>query len=182
MSALANIPAGWSASWPAGWYVVRTQSRCEERARNHLNNQGFNVYLPRYKKRRSHARRVETVLRPLFPGYLFVYLPEGGGGCRSINGTIGVHSLVSFGAMEPARLSDLVVDELQKREDDSGIVQLRKPALQKGDQVRLIDGAFEDSFGLVEDITDERRTILLLDLLGRKVRVHAPVEQLSKVR
>ena len=61
-----------SASASPRWYVVQTQVHAENRAAANLLRQGYEVYLPRYLKRRRHARRVETVPMPLFPRYLFV--------------------------------------------------------------------------------------------------------------
>src|SRR5947209_3993566 len=54
------------------WYVAQTHPRAEAKAAEHLDRQGFHVYLPNFRKRRRHARRVETVTAPLFPRYLFV--------------------------------------------------------------------------------------------------------------
>ena len=54
------------------WYVAQTQANAENKAVAHLARQGFATYLPRYLKRRSHARRVDVVAAPLFPRYLFV--------------------------------------------------------------------------------------------------------------
>jgi len=56
------------------WYVVHTQPNGEGRADLNLCRQGFATYLPRYARRRRHARRQEVVKRPLFPRYLFVGL------------------------------------------------------------------------------------------------------------
>ena len=56
------------------WHVVNTRARREQDALINLCRQGFEVYLPKYRKRRSHARRVEWVPSPLFPRYLFVCL------------------------------------------------------------------------------------------------------------
>lgn len=159
------------------WLVVRTQALAEERAIWHLKNQGFEVYLPRYRKQRRHARRVETVLRPLFPGYVFVRLGTAAG-WRSINGTIGVLSLVQFGAA-PAPLANEIVEDLKASEND-GAISLAPRGLCKGDRVSVRDGVFAGTFGLLEEIGDEKRAILLLDLLGRQVRVSASLEQIAK--
>ena len=59
------------------WYVVQTQANAEHKAVAHLGRQGFTTYLPRYLKRRRHARRVDIVPRPLFPRYLFVSIDVG---------------------------------------------------------------------------------------------------------
>ena len=40
------------------WYVVQTQPHAESKAMGHLIRQGFAAYLPRYLKRRRHARKI----------------------------------------------------------------------------------------------------------------------------
>ena len=49
------------------WHVAQTHIHAELKATQHLKRQGFEVYLPRYLKRRRHARRVETVAAPPVP-------------------------------------------------------------------------------------------------------------------
>jgi transcriptional antiterminator RfaH len=144
----------------------------------HLKRQGFEVYLPRIKKQRRHARRVETVLSPMFPRYVFVRLGMGNRGWRSINGTIGVSHLICHGD-EPAFVPDGVVDEIMSREGDDGTVAPLKQLFFRGERLRLLDGAFAEQVGLFEEMADDKRVILLLDLLGRQVRVQAPVENLA---
>ena len=54
------------------WYVAQTQPNAENKALAHLARQGFVTYLPRFLKRRRHARRIDVVAAPLFPRYLFI--------------------------------------------------------------------------------------------------------------
>ena len=54
----------------ACWYVVQTQVNSEARAEQNLLRQGYEVYLPRYLKRRRHARKVDLMAKPLFPRYM----------------------------------------------------------------------------------------------------------------
>jgi transcriptional antiterminator RfaH len=153
------------------WYVVQTHVHAESRAAAHLLRQDYEVYLPRYVKRRRHARRVENVPAPLFPRYLFVAFDVMAARWRSIQSTQGVASLVCNGN-EPAMLPDSVVAELRRREDDNGLIRLDlRPQYAPGDKVHIIDGVFGDSFGLFERVADRDRVAILLDLLGRKVRV-----------
>ena len=77
----------------ARWYVVQTQPHAESKAARHLCRQGFQIYLPRYLKRRRHARRTETVPAPLFPRYMFVAVDIAVQRWRSIQSTIGVSRL-----------------------------------------------------------------------------------------
>ena len=57
--------------------------------------QGFTTYLPRYLKRRQHARRIDIVPAPLFPRYFFVAIDITVQRWRSVYSTIGVTQLSS---------------------------------------------------------------------------------------
>lgn len=158
------------------WYVVHTQPNREARADVNLRRQGFATYLPRYMRRRRHARRQEMVARPLFPRYLFVALDPARDRWRSIHSTFGVNHLVLAGE-EPLPVPDGVIDEIRARENCDGFVKLGLPAgVGPGSQVRLIDGIFADATGVLERIADDRRVAILLELLGRQVRVFVPPE------
>jgi len=156
------------------WYVVHTQPNREARADLNLRRQGFVTYLPRYLRRRRHARRQEMVARPLFPRYLFVALDPARDRWRAIHSTFGVNHLVLAGD-EPVPVPAGVVEEIRARETGEGYVKLGLPAgIGPGSQVRLIDGIFADSTGVLERVADERRVAILLELLGREVRVFVP--------
>jgi len=152
------------------WYVVHTHTHAETKAAAHLERQGFAVYLPRYRKRRRHARRVETVTAPLFPRYMFVGVDMAAQRWRSIHSTFGVARLVGYGE-EPAPVPDFVVESLKCREDAEGFVQLARRRFAPGARVQITDGAFASYLGLFEGMRDDERVTVLLDLLGRKVRV-----------
>jgi transcriptional antiterminator RfaH len=152
------------------WYIVRTHARSEAKAALNLERQGFSIYLPRYLKRRRHARRVEIVSAPLFPRYLFVAIDIASQRWRSIQSTFGVAQLVCSGDA-PSAVSPLVVDELRRREDEKGFVQLARRGFARGEKVRVVEGVFSACLGLFEGMTDNERVTVLLDLLGRKVRV-----------
>jgi transcriptional antiterminator RfaH len=153
------------------WYVVQTHVNAEAKAADNLGRQGFAVYLPRYLKRRSHARKVDLVARPLFPRYLFVAIDLATQRWRSIQSTLGVSHLVGWSG-KPASVEDGVINSLKAREDEGGFIKLvRRSVFSPGDKVRVVDGAFIDSFALVEGVSGHERVAILLDLLGRKVRV-----------
>jgi transcriptional antiterminator RfaH len=153
------------------WFVVQTQPHAEAKASAHLMRQGFRIYLPRYQKRRRHARRVETVVVPLFPRYLFVAIDRMTQRWRCIQSTVGVTRLVCNGE-EPAAVPPQVIREIRQREDETGLIHLDlRPRFAPGDRVRVVGGAFSDCLGLFETLVDCERVAILLDLLGRKVRV-----------
>jgi transcriptional antiterminator RfaH len=122
-------------------------------------------------KRRSHARRVDAVVAPLFPRYLFVAIDRMTQRWRAIHSTIGVTRLVCRGE-EPAALPHDIIAELRGREDERGFIRLDlRPRFTPGDQIQVVGGAFANCLGLFEGMADKERVAILLDLLGRKVRV-----------
>ena len=160
-----------TAELHARWFVAHTHPHAEAKATAHLSRQGFEVYFPRYLKRRRHARRLETIAASLFPRYLFVAIDLNVHRWRSICSTVGVSRLVCNGD-SPTPVPVGIVEALRNREDAGGYITLDcRPKFQAGDKIRVIDGAFSSCLGLFEGMADRERVAILLDLLGRKVRV-----------
>jgi transcriptional antiterminator RfaH len=155
----------------SNWYVVQTHPNAEAKAASHLERQGFSVYLPRYLKRRRHARKIQTVQAALFPRYLFVNIDLQSQRWRSIQSTIGVSRLVTNGDA-PAAVPAPIISGLKDREDECGFIAMAQgPSFAPGDKIRILGGAFAEAFGLFEGTSDRDRVAILLDLLGRKVRI-----------
>jgi transcriptional antiterminator RfaH len=153
------------------WYVVQTRVHAESKATFHLRRQGFDTYLPRYLKKRRHARRVDTVAAPLFPRYLFVSVDAATQRWHSIRSTIGITRLVTRGDI-PAVVPSAIIEGLKRREDPNGFIKLeQRSRFASGDKIRVREGAFADALGLFEGVSGEERVTILLDLLGRKARV-----------
>lgn len=159
----------------SGWYVVHTQPGSELRAEANLRRQGYETYLPRYRRRRSHARRVDFVDRPLFPRYMFVRFDPSADRWRPILGTFGVCGLVRFGDI-PVPVPAGIVDALRANEAartfDDPVSPVR--GLGIGAQIRVIAGPFADIVGKFQALADLERVVVLLDLLGREVTVRLP--------
>jgi transcriptional antiterminator RfaH len=152
------------------WYVVYTRAHAEGTAREHLARQGYRVYLPCYRKRRRHARRIEQVLCPLFPRYLFVTFDLVEERWRPILSTVGVCGLVRHGDT-PTRVPPGVVEAIERHEADGTFNDLSSAArMREGDAVRVVDGPFAELIGRFCALAETERVIVLLDFLGRQVR------------
>ncbi len=157
------------------WYVAQTIPHAEEKASYHLRRQDFRVYLPYYRKRRRHARRTDWVNRALFPSYLFIKMDPEWTQWRCINSTVGIRRLVSQGE-RPAPVPRGVVEQIIAREDEAGLVRMdRLRPFRAGEPLQIATGAFRDRVGLFECLSDDDRVTVLLDLLGREVRVRVPL-------
>lgn len=156
------------------WFVVHTQPSKESIAQKHLMEQGFDVYLPRFKKTRRHARKVEEVMAPLFPRYVFVGIDLEEDQWRSVQGTRGV-SYILLADNQPATVPYEIIQSLKSQENDAGLVAINDMIFfTKGEKVRVLDGAFKDCLAVFEKMDDKERVQLLLSCLGREVNVSLP--------
>lgn len=153
------------------WCVVHTQPLKEQVASRHLIEQGFEVYLPQFRKTRRHARKVDEVLAPLFPRYLFVGMDMEVARFHAINGTRGVAYLL-MQKDRPALVPTDVVEQLRAQEAPDGTVSM--DCLQmftKGDKVFVREGMFKDQYATFVGYTDSQRVEILLQFLGRDVKI-----------
>ncbi len=156
-------------------YAVYTKAREEAVAEEQLRRQGFDVFLPQFEKRRSHARKVDVVPAPLFPRYLFVSFDAEEGGWRPIRSTRGVIDLVRNGN-DLVPVPKAIVDEIKARADSRGFVVLaRQLKLDRGARIAIAGGAFSAMEAIFQSQRGEDRVVALLSLLGRKVVATLPV-------
>lgn len=157
------------------WFVVHTQALKETLAQQHLKDQNFEVYLPCYKKIRRHARKIDEVSAPLFPRYLFIAIDLETDQWRSVLGTRGVSCLLMING-RPAVIPTAIIQSLKEQETNDGFVPIQSIAsFEKGDRVRIMDGAFKEYVAIFEKMDDKQRVQLLLDCLGRQVAVSLPL-------
>lgn len=157
------------------WCVAHTQPSKELLAKQHLQEQGYEVYLPQFKKTRRHARKVEEVLAPLFPRYIFVGMDLSTARWRSINGTRGVSHLLMGDELNPAKISPQIIEDLKAQELGCGVVPiLSLETFIKGDKVRVLEGVFKDHEATFETLDDKSRVKLLLNFLGRQTEITLP--------
>lgn len=146
------------------WYVVRSGPRKEFYAAAHLGNQDFRVFVPRLRKTVRHARKTQTVLAALFPGYLFVAMDVDCVRWRAILGTHGVVQLIMAGD-RPKPVPAGVVERLAEAADIAGAVNFAE-RLQVGAEVRFLTGPFADLVGRLVALDDAGRVGVLLEIMG----------------
>ncbi|CAA2142086.1 transcription termination/antitermination protein NusG [Hyphomicrobium sp. ghe19] len=161
------------------WIAVSTHPNRERTAEFNLRNQGYDVYAPVIRKQIRHARRVSDVLRPLFPGYLFVCLASTQSRWRPILSTVGVRSVVCTRDL-PCILPNQFLADLMAREKD-GVIARPVSSPRVGESVRVGRGAFDGLVGKIIDLAENDRLVVLMDFLNRPVRVKISGDLLSVV-
>ena len=122
------------------------------------------------------GRRVQKVLRAVFPGYIFVSLDLRVDAWRSVDGTYGVRGLVKSGDV-PSCLPIGLVESLQAMENNGGGLSFSRD-LKAGCRVKFMAGPFAEMIGSLERLDGNGRVLVLLDLLGRKTEVKTSVHEL----
>ena len=148
------------------WFVARVHANRENSAQFNLDRLGFRSFAPRLGRTIRHARKVRTVLAPLFPGYIFLILDLSRDRWRSVNSTFGVASLI-MGAEHPMPVPYGVVEGLLMTEN-SGIARLDND-LEVGQKVRILSGPFADALCRLVHLDDRGRVRVLLELMGTEV-------------
>jgi len=152
------------------WYVVNTKPHTEFKVISYLVSKDVKIFMPKLLVTRKHARKIEKVLRPLFPTYLFVNVNINKS-YRLINNAIGVKGILSSGDI-PSCVPKEVIDNLFKYTNSEGLVsKLDTSNFKLGQIVKINDGLFSGNIGKFCGMSDKDRVSIFLEFLGRQVKV-----------
>jgi transcriptional antiterminator RfaH len=164
------------------WFAIRTKPHQEDVAKVNYQRQHYEVYLPVMQVVRKHARKKTKVLRPFFPGYLFLHLIGSQANWYAIGNTRGSIGAVCFGNhYQP--VPDWMIDGLKAKEENGIIAPWRftkdKLATDDSVQISMSDGASVD--GIVLSFQGENNVTVLLDFMQRKITTTVHLAQISKI-
>lgn len=151
------------------WYVAATSVLREDVAEINLVRQGFRTFLPRRRTTVRQPRRFTTGHSAYFPGYIFISLDLERDRWRSINGTLGVKSLLPGGG-PPTPVPKGFVESLIEATDEAGFVSLQ-PSLSAGARIKPLSGVFVDFIGTIDKVNGNERVTALFQVMNRTVRV-----------
>lgn len=162
------------------WFAIRTKPNREMNARGQYERQGYVVYLPLIRKTVRHARRREEVLRPFFPGYLFLHLAPAERHWVTIASTRDAIGPVCFGD-QYVPVPEWVIEDLKAREEGGAIslAELQRERLSPGAAVEVRLDETTTAPGLVYSQRGEENVVVLLSLMGRQVKTTVPLDQVS---
>ena len=165
---------------PISWALAQLKPNGYKLAVSNLLQQGIEAFMPIRKITKPIRGRVVTQHRPLFPGYLFVFLNDAPSTPRKINSTYGITRLVTLGGHTPSTVPSSLIEELLARCDANGLLL---PATQwaAGDRARVVSGPFTKIIGDIEDAPEDGRVYLLMPLMGHTVRTQLDCSDIEHV-
>ena len=163
---------------PPRWYLAYTKPRQEQLALNNLQQQGFDAYLPLYKKFKKAEQGPVALFEPMFPRYILLRPGKPDQSISVVRSTKGIASLVRFG-FEPAQIQDDLVQRICQLEQDRNQATLQELGnLKAGQTVRLQHSALGGIEGLVQSVSS-KRVAVLLEILGRPMVVELEHHQVE---
>jgi transcriptional antiterminator RfaH len=152
------------------WYVVRTQTKRERLAAEHLRGlEEIEVFCPMLRYRKATRRGKIWWEEALFPSYVLAcfHMTEQQ---RAVSFCQGVRGFVKFGSVIPS-VPQWFIDEMKLtwQEHAENDVLTVKPRFEKGDEVELAHGPLQGLKGsVVEVLPGIERVKVLLEFLGQQ--------------
>ena len=161
------------------WLVFYTKSRAEKKTQELLEKFGFEAYLPTHKVMRQWSDRKKKVEVPLFNSYIFVFELE-----AHIPEVLKVPG-VSWNIRHAGRPAELRERELNtiKRFIESGLtIEIESSQdLEKGDQVKIMDGPLKGSIGFLSGEFNDQKFTIEVESIDQIIRVNVDKGLLKKL-
>ena len=177
------------------WYFLHTYSGHENKVRHAIKStveqmdakdKVFHVVVPTEDEIEIRDGQRRTVKKKLYPGYVLVQTielkegdPDSDEAWHMIRNTTGVTGFVSSGT-RPVPLSQEEVNHILRA------MRMEQPRVRvgfaKGQNIRIVDGPFEDFVGTVDEINTEKgRVKVIVIMFGRETPVELDFLQVEKL-
>lgn len=177
------------------WYFLHTYSGHENKVRHAIKStveqmdakdKIFHVVVPTEDEIEIRDGQRRTVKKKLYPGYVLVQTielkegdPDSDEAWHLIRNTTGVTGFVSSGT-RPVPLSTDEVNHILRA------MRMEQPRVrvgfQVGQNVRIVDGPFEDFVGTVEEINTEKGKVRVrVNMFGRETPIELDFLQVERL-
>jgi len=149
------------------WYAVQTMPRHEKKVTAELQQKQLQAYLPLFSEEREWSDRRISVATPLFPGYVFVKIPQDQNTRVTVLRTLGVRNFVGTrGTGDPIPEAEI---EGVRAVLSRGIPFNVSPFLNVGERVRIVDGSLEGVEGILIAVNGDKSLIISVELIQRSL-------------
>ncbi len=161
------------------WYLVRSKPRQEKVADWNLQQFEVSSFCPLLKETKQIRGKKQTILSPLFPGYLFAKF-NFQTDYRKVAYAHGVSNVVMFGAV-PARVDEKIIEIIEKRLEE-GRLSNSMGSFTTGQTVRIQEGPLKGLSAVFEkELTGTQRVALLLKTVSYSARVIVERELIGQI-
>ena len=165
------------------WYVVHTYSGYENKVKTdlektvknrELEEYFFEIIVPMEEQIEIKDGKRKANLKKVFPGYVLIKMIVTEETWYIVRNTRGVTGFVGSGT-DPIPLTD---DEIRAMGFETSI----NVDYDLNDSVKILNGAFKDYIGSVQEINKEKHKVkVLISMFGRETPVELEFSQIQKV-
>jgi transcriptional antiterminator NusG len=176
------------------WYVLHVYSGFEEKAKVTLQSRirqfdmqdAFGeIFIPKtITERVLKSGKKKKVEKTSYPGYVLVEMDMTDENRTFVRQTPRVTGFIGGNQMDPRPISDAEVLRLTSPEAAREIERTKKMTVQYtvGERVKVIDGAFANFEGVVDEVKPEKSKVLVLvSIFGRETPVELDYTQVHKL-
>lgn len=172
------------------WYIVHTYSGFEHKVKTTLDERiktlgqedlFGQVIVPTEQVMELRKGKKKTSSRKFYPGYIMVQMVITEETWHTVRNTAKVTGFVGGGSM-PSPLPDEEAKRILQQMEEGISKPKPKYSFEEGDEVRVIDGPFNNFQGVVEEVKpDKEKLRVLITIFGRPTPVELEFIQVSKV-
>ena len=166
------------------WYVVHTYSGYENKVKTdlektvknrELEEYFFDIVVPMEEQIEIKEGKRQANLKKVFPGYVLIKMIVTEETWYIVRNTRGVTGFVGSGT-DPIPLTD---EEIRAMGFEEATINVDYDI---NDSVQILNGAFKDSIGTVQEINKEKHKVkVLISMFGRETPVELEFSQIQKV-
>lgn len=168
----------------ARWYVVHTYSGYENKVASNLEttveNRGLGnliqeIRVPTERVTEIKDNKAREVERKIFPGYVIVKMVMNDDSWYVVRNIRGCTGFVGPSS-KPVPLTD---EEVERLGVETKSVEVN---YNIGDSVRIIDGPFDNSVGIVDELNTEKNSVrVIIHMFGRETPVELELHQVEPI-
>jgi transcriptional antiterminator NusG len=169
------------------WYVVHTYSGFEEKVkasiednvqRRGLREKIAQILIPTERVVELKAGKKRETTKKFYPGYILIEMELDNETWHLVNSTPRVTGFV--GGENPTPLQQEEVDVIVQQIEKGPAAQV-KTQFKRGDSVRIIDGAFTNFNGFVDEVDEAHNKLrVMVTIFGRQTPVELNFLQVEK--
>lgn len=153
------------------WYAVLCRSRHEQIVADGLTHKGMTAFLPRMIETRTWSDRRKQIEMPLFPGYVFVKIPELKVWRVPVLQTTGVVRFVGI-MNEPLSIPEKEIEDVRAvAKQREGVSPYS--SLVIGQRVRILGGALDGVEGTLMAQDSNSLLVISIQLIQRSISLKA---------
>jgi len=174
------------------WYILRVNTGYEDQVRKglearieqqELHSVFGRILVPKEEVLQFHGGEKRRTKRKLYPGYVFVEMD------RTPSAMIMIREVPRVSGFVGAEDRRRDPKPLSKREVRRLLAHVEAPVeepeivqhFERGEKVKIADGAFSNFIGVIDDVREERRKLrVLVTIFGRQTPVEVSYSQVNR--